>query len=52
MIIAIAEILNITKEIKLARNKELIDVKAKLVEEELQRLQKEILENQQNNPKE
>lgn len=52
MIIAIAEILNITKEIKLARNKELIDVKAKLVEEELQRLQKEILDNQQNNPKE
>lgn len=52
MVIAIAEILNITKEIKLAKNKELIEAKAKMVEEELQRLQKELLDKEQNNPKE
>lgn len=52
LVIAIAEILNITKEIKLAKNKELIEAKAKLVDEELKRLQKEVLEKEQNNLKE
>lgn len=48
LIIAIAEILNITKEIKLAKNKDLLEAKSKLVEEELQRLKKE-QEQEQNN---
>lgn len=41
VIIAIAEILNITKEIKLAKNKDIIEAKNKLVEEELNRLKAE-----------
>ena len=48
LIIAIAEILNITKEVKLARNKDIIEAKSKLVEEELKRLKAE--EQNPNNP--
>lgn len=41
VIIGIAEIVNITKEIKLAKNKDIIEAKNKLVEEELSRLKAE-----------
>lgn len=41
VIIGIAEIVNITKEIKLAKNKDIIEAKNKLVEEELSRLKVE-----------
>ncbi len=52
VLIGIAEIVNITKEIKLARNKDLIEAKAKMVEEELARLIAEEKQKQNNNESE
>ena len=51
ILIGIAEIVNITKEVKLAKNKDLIEAKAKMVEEELARLvaeEKQKLKNNEN----